>query len=109
VTAEAAPVEAADEALEAADEAPLATAEVALATVPVPLDEAEELEAEADEEMMFEAVRLPQVIFWHWSWAVALPALVARHWPLYSWHLNVGMVFWYSDMSGETPLLQTQV
>lgn len=62
VTAEAAPVEAADEALEAAEEAPLATAEVALATVPL-LEVAEELE----EEMMLEAVWLPQEIFWHWS------------------------------------------
>jgi hypothetical protein len=109
VTAEAAPVEAAEEALEAADEAPLATAEVALATEPEPLDEAEELEAEADEEMMLEAVMLPQAILWHWSWAVALPALVATHWSLYSWQTNEGMVFWYSDISGETPLLQTQV
>jgi len=66
VTAVAAPVEAADEALEAAEEAPLATAEVALATVPL-LDVAEELEAEVDEVMMFEAVWLAQVIFWHWS------------------------------------------
>jgi hypothetical protein len=67
VTAVAAPVLTADEALEAAEEAPLATAEVALAAVPEPLDEAEELEAEADEEMMLEAVWLPQEIFWHWS------------------------------------------
>jgi len=66
VTAVAAPVEAADEALEAAEEAPLATAEVALATVPL-LEVAEELEAEVEEEMMLEAVWLPQEIFWHWS------------------------------------------
>ena len=37
-----------------------------------------------------------------------LPALVSRHWPLYASHSKAGMVLWYSDISGETPLLQTQ-
>lgn len=80
VRALAAPVWVALAALEAAVWEPLATAEVALAAALEALDAAElELEAMVDEVTRLEAVMLAQVICLHWSWAVLLPALFARH------------------------------
>jgi hypothetical protein len=75
----AAPVWVALAALEAAVCEPVAiaeVAEVALAAALEALEAAElELEAMVDEETRLEAVWLAQVIFWHRSWAVMLPAL----------------------------------